>query len=310
MTDLQIRRIPFEFDETVPFQWHPTNPEFGVNMVGTGLFVIGFEKYIVGAMRLAMPHISDPAAAEEADAFLRQEAIHARAHRMHMKALIGRYPGLQGVIDEVVASYDHLLETKPLKFHLAYIAALEATFTPFFKALLDNREHFFAPGDPRVASLLEWHFVEEVEHRSSGLVVYNAVVPHPWYRLLVLPQAMAHINGLMKKVWIGFQEHVPAEDRGVDLWPLIHPVMAPLRKLGARLPVLRRRIAVPVSSNPKPYGAIPKSELKAMAKNLLRSQMPHHDPEHQPLPAFAAEWFDAYDRGIDMTAYSGTSVAS
>jgi hypothetical protein len=30
MSDLKIRRIPFSFDETVPFQWHPTNPKFGL----------------------------------------------------------------------------------------------------------------------------------------------------------------------------------------------------------------------------------------------------------------------------------------
>ena len=42
--------------------------------------------------------------------------------------------------------------------------------------MLDNEETLFRPGDDRVASLFMWHFVEEVEHRSSALVIYDAVV--------------------------------------------------------------------------------------------------------------------------------------
>ncbi len=42
--------------------------------------------------------------------------------------------------------------------------------------MLDNEETLFRPGDDRVASLFLWHFVEEVEHRSSALMIYDAVV--------------------------------------------------------------------------------------------------------------------------------------
>ncbi len=55
MTDLEIRRIPFRFDETVQFQWHPTNPEFGVTMNAVGIIAIVFEKYVVAATRQASP---------------------------------------------------------------------------------------------------------------------------------------------------------------------------------------------------------------------------------------------------------------
>ena len=58
MTDLQIRRIPFSFDETVPFQWHPTNPEFGVQMNIIGVIAIAFEKYIVAAMSASRGNVT------------------------------------------------------------------------------------------------------------------------------------------------------------------------------------------------------------------------------------------------------------
>ena len=252
MTDLEIRRIPFVFDETVPFQWNPTNPEFGITMNTVSIIAIAFEKYIVAATRQALPLLEDnPEVAAEADAFLRQEAQHARAHRLHMRALIAQYPGLQQTLDEAVASYDRLLEKKPLKFHLAYIAALEASFTPNFKMMLDNRDVLFAPGDTRVASLFEWHFVEEVEHRSSALVVYEALVPNKWYRLQVAPYAFAHVFGLAGQIARGFADHVPIEDTLVDPRRLDvvnqarHQLRRRLRKLGRR-----RQSARPPSTTP------------------------------------------------------------
>src|SRR4029079_12243482 len=127
---------------------------------------------IVTTVRRALPLITDPDVADEADAFLRQEAQHARAHRLHMKALIRTHPGLQATVDEAVAKFDALVDAKPIEFHLAYTAALEATFTPICKLMLDHNRELFRPGDDRVASLFLWHFVEEVEHRASAMTIY------------------------------------------------------------------------------------------------------------------------------------------
>ena len=34
---------------------------------------------------------------------------------------------------------------------------------------------------------------------------------------------------------------------------------------------------------------------------IVRSQIPGHNPAHEKLPALAAEWFDRYDAGYDVT---------
>ena len=86
MTDLTIRRIPFRFDETTPLQWNPSNPRFGLMTDGVSILAIAFEKFIVTVLREVIPTITDPEVAEEAAAFLRQEAGHAKAHRLHLKA--------------------------------------------------------------------------------------------------------------------------------------------------------------------------------------------------------------------------------
>lgn len=297
MTDLEVRRVSFDFGGDVPFAWHPQNPEFAVMMNAVGVFVIGFEKYIVAAVRQAMPMITDPAVAAEADAFLRQEAQHARAHRMHMKALIRQYPGLQDTLDEVIASYDELFATKPLEYHLAYIADMEATFTPNFKLMLDHHEELFQPGDEQVASLFLWHFTEEVEHRSSGLIVYDHVVGRKWYRLGQLPSAIRHVLWVMRTACNGFNDHVPIEDRKVDANNILPP-RAIQRQVGERFPQLARGIDL---RYPMAMGCVPAHEQRAAYRGIIASQTPNHDPEHQPLPAFAGEWLTRYAEGGDVS---------
>ena len=46
-----------------------------------------------------------------------------------------------------------------------------------------------------MASLFLWHFVEEVEHRSSALIIYDAIVDDPWYRMRMVPSIFGHVGG-------------------------------------------------------------------------------------------------------------------
>src|SRR6478672_13510812 len=90
MSHLQIRRIPFAFDEQTPFQWNPQRPYFAVFCNSVSFTSPPFERYVEATVRAAMPRISDPAVADEADAFRRQEALHGRAHQLHVDALISK----------------------------------------------------------------------------------------------------------------------------------------------------------------------------------------------------------------------------
>ena len=146
---------------------------------------------------------------------MRQEGQHSMAHRQHART-DQSHPGLRETLDDVIAAFDDLTANKPLKYRLAYTADLEATFTPVFKLMLDNDETLFAPGDDRVASLFLWHFVEEVEHRSSALIIYDPVVADPWYRMWVAPSIFKHVMGVVRMAAEGFNKHVPLADRKVD----------------------------------------------------------------------------------------------
>jgi predicted metal-dependent hydrolase len=305
MTDLQIRKMRFGFaDDDVPFLWNTHDPAFACAANALSFLALGFEKMITAAVHEALPLITDPVVAEEAEAFARQEGQHSMAHRQHVKALIKSHPGLRATLDEVIATYDDLTATTSLAYRLAYTADIEATFTPTFKMMLDNADSLFAPGDDRVASLFLWHFVEEVEHRSSALIIYDEVVAKPWYRVRVAPSVFKHGAGVLFTAAKGFNKHVPLEDRKIDAMSMFGGQER--QKCARRLPFFKKKPPAAVRDYgpfEQPYRDVPQRDQWAAAYGVLRSQIPGHNPTHQKLPALAAEWLARYDAGYDVTRW-------
>ncbi|MEV2220208.1 metal-dependent hydrolase [Nocardia vinacea] len=307
MTDLQVRKMRFAFaDYDVPFLWNEENPAFSSMANAVSFLAIGFEKMIVNMIREAMPRITDPAVAEEADAFVRQEGQHSTAHRQHANGLIRRYPGLQETLNEVIAEFDRLTVQTSLEYRLAYTADLEATFTPVFKLMLDNDSTLFQPGDDRVASLFIWHFVEEVEHRSSALIIFDSIVGSDAYRMRMAPSIFRHVMKVIKVACAGFNKHVPQEDRRIDALAMfaMHRNKQKLRKL-LRLPVEDNG---PMS---RAFDDLRLGEQLIALVGIIRSQLPRHNPDHEKLPALADVWFKRYDAGYDVSHwYTADSVAA
>lgn len=298
MTDLQPRKMDFGFqDEDVPFLWNPQNPAWSSMSNAVSFLAIGFEKMIVKAIIQSKSTMKDPRIVEEAMAFMRQEGHHSTAHRQHVKALIKQYPGLQNTLDAVLGEYDLLTEATPLNYRLAYTADLEATFTPVFKLMLDNEATLFAPGDDRVASLFLWHFVEEVEHRSSALIIFDALVGSEIYRMRMAPSIFAHVMKVIRIACAGFNQHVPLKDRKVDSLSMFASHRGKQKLFTFFAPYLSK------GTMPRAFDGLPLGEQLAALSGAVRSQMPRHKPEHEKLPVFADEWFKRYDEGYDCTRW-------
>jgi hypothetical protein len=218
-----------------------------------------------------------------------------------MSALVARYPELEQCYDDACRAYDQLIDEQPIEFHAAYIANLEATFTPLFKVILDNRDSLFGGGDQRVASLMMWHFVEEIEHRSSGLLLCRHINPDPWYRVTHIRRTFRHVGRLAESVAKTFDRVIPFEDRGMSAESQMSNLL--FDEFQYRVPGGRRRARR--SGPPTLFHAVPTSQLVTMVWRLALSQTPYHDPADQPLPGWADTWMREYDRGVDMTTFAG-----
>ncbi len=284
MSELVVRHIPFEFQD-VDFTWNRANPQFSLAMNVLSFWAIGLERYLVKAMKDAEAVITDAEVAREARLFLQQESVHTACHRRHVKALIERYPGLQAALDTSIEYYDALHRDSDLRYLLAYAAALEGTFTPIFKMIIDNRATLFAGGDARVASLCLWHFCEEVEHRSSAVMVYDHVVGDPVYKIRSFGPMMRHVLRCHRMLLREFDREVPGE----------MPPRQHVSWLSRYLPV----------GPENPFATVPVRQRFSMFLGVLASIMPGYDHANQPLPQWAAIWFEHWERGEDMTMFYG-----
>ncbi|TCN49085.1 putative metal-dependent hydrolase [Rhodococcus sp. SMB37] len=307
MTNLHVRKMRFAFEDyDVPFLWNPENPAFSSMANAVSFLAVGFEKMIVQMITEAKPQFADDTVAEEADAFMRQEGQHSTAHRQHVRALIKRYPGLQETLDDVIGAYDKLTAETSLKYRLAYTADLEATFTPVFKLMLDNDASLFRPGDDRVASLFIWHFVEEVEHRSSALIIFDSVIGSDVYRMRVAASVFKHVLDVIRIACAGFNKHVPIEDRKIDALSMF----ASYRRKQKLLEVIPGLQAANAGPMPRAFDDLGLKEQLIALRGIIRSQMPKHNPEHEDLPELAGVWFERFDAGYDVTKWYTAETAA
>ncbi|WP_068277119.1 metal-dependent hydrolase [Aldersonia kunmingensis] len=303
MTAVTFRRMRFDVDSDVPFQWNPANPGSGLMANMISFIAVGFERYLVLAVKDALRTMTDEDLRAEAEVFLAQESQHSAAHRRHVNGLIAQYPGLGPVLDRVVSGYEELFAAQPLKFHLAYIASLEATFPPLFTFMIENRDRLYN-GDTRVASLFLWHYVEEIEHRSSAQIVFDGVVASRWYQMRMLPRSMSHILAVSRELADGFREAVPEEDMGVD--PRVATGEIWRTETLTRLPVVNRFFTAPYRTT---FEGIPSRQLLRLVAGLVRSQSPTHHPGDVVAPDWFHTWMDSYAAGEDMAHFYGVGSA-
>jgi predicted metal-dependent hydrolase len=275
MSQLKVRKINFTFENDMPFQSCPNNPYWGNFVNFITLIGPGFERYFIKAIREAMPQIRDGSVKADADLFCQQEAQHARAHLAHLKVLTNKYPGLEETAKAVTASYERLLATRPLQFHLGYAATVELGFGPSAKFMINHRDELFAGGDARIASFILWHLVEEFEHRNAAYDVYKDVVGSYFYRLRTAPLVAMHLAEVYRIAQDGLRKHVPVGDCSVD----------------------------PSHTNLKMFEHIPASQQLNYIYELACTLLPYHTPDNIRQPQWATQWFADEAAGHDMSAY-------
>lgn len=169
------RRIAFEFPDDLGVDWHPSEPEFAAMVGGASLAMPYLEPFLIRTVREALTQVNDEHIVAEGRAFNTQEQFHFQAHRRFNDLLKARrYPGLAEVERRMEADYARLAKA-PLRTRMAYTAGFEAMTIGLTHWLIEQRVRLFAGADPRVASFIIWHMVEEIEHKRVAHDVYKAV---------------------------------------------------------------------------------------------------------------------------------------
>jgi predicted metal-dependent hydrolase len=159
------------------------------------------EPFLIKTMRAARPQITDPALQADLDAYVRQEATHYKQHRLFNDELKAR-PGYREVIEAIEArlerEYADMESRRSLDFNVGYAEGFECTALAVGQMLVADREYFFGHSQSGVASLVLWHFVEEIEHKNVTYDVFEHLDGNYFRRVYGVLFALTHIFGLVR----------------------------------------------------------------------------------------------------------------
>ncbi len=178
----KVRRMRFQFGEPEPLHRHFVEGDIVFShlvAVLSGSFPPGEESFIRSVRRFA-DQITDPVLKKRVAGFIGQESVHGQEHRKLNTQLADMgYPLVRfllfaptSVRQKVVLRIEQLI---PAKVHLAMTAAAEHYTAVLGARVLSSDELQAIPGDPEVWRLLNWHAMEELEHKSVAFDVFRSV---------------------------------------------------------------------------------------------------------------------------------------
>ncbi len=268
--EIVVRRIPFEFPDDINPHWKADEPEWSHMVNGASLTMPYLEPFLIDSMRDALKHVDDEEVREEARGFIAQEGQHYRQHRRYNELLKSKgYPELAAIEERMQRSYDRMRERRSLGYRMAFTAGFESMTLGVTAWLVGKRRDLFAGADPRVASFVLWHMVEETEHKRVAFDVYQAACPGYFTR------ALGVFTGSFHVMWYSRAAYVAMLKKDGLWW-----------KLGSRLR-LWKRVAQ--------FGA-------AVLPFLLRSALPGHDPRTEADPDWVRAWIEGYARRGEQAA--------
>lgn len=182
---LKPRRVQFDFAQT-PYHWIPNDPFASHLINGIHMILPAGELWFCRIYNKALPLVTDDDLRLDVQGFIRQEAIHARAHssahpylaeygfetesftqkiNFLFEQLLGDAPLGQPALRKVIPAKQWLIT------RVGIIAAIEH-FTGFLgQWAMDNTS--WDKADPVMADLFKWHLAEEVEHRTVAFELYQ-----------------------------------------------------------------------------------------------------------------------------------------
>lgn len=276
---MTVRSMRFRYPGDLGGQWNKARPEFS-HIVNAGSLAMPYlEPYLIETMRQARSKTSDPALIREIDLYIGQEAAHFRQHQQFNKRLAALgYTAVPEMEAKLKADYLAFGRDSSFTFNLAYAEGFEAMALAIGHMLIEDRARLFGDGEPAVASLILWHFVEEIEHKCATYDVFKALDGRYVWRIYGLLYAMAHIMGRTRQ---GYRAML-REDGLWSNW--------------------RSRLAL--------YAVLLRI-FRQLTPRVLRILTPGYDPRQVADPAWAVAWWQQHAGGAgDLGALDMTQIGA
>lgn len=219
MSDITVRKVDFEFPEDAGLYAVPGMPRVSLFIAAFSLTMPYLEPYLIRMMLKAADEVTDPDLLEDMKRFSQQEGNHYRNHarinrivRAHFDE--GTQNELLGIEAELKKDYEDFLKNRSLAFNLAYAEGFEAmTCAAALAGAGRGGDRGLADG---WSELLDWHGLEEIEHRTVAFDVFNTVVGSYPYRIFCGARAQIHYLYYIHRFY-----RVMLRAKGITMYPYI-----------------------------------------------------------------------------------------
>ncbi len=206
----EIRRMDFDFGADIPRWWFGGDRELTRSVDAMHMLFPEGERFFVRSVKHYLRDIEDdPELKARVKGFIGQEVMHGREHEAAFALLDRDGVEYQSFIDGVIKpTFERFADRLPPIYQLAGTCALEhltATLgeSTFSDPLLE-RAH------PTMRELMEWHAVEELEHKSVAFDVFRHVGGRYHHRIIGMTIAYA----LFMRLWRLGTRHLLERDGG------------------------------------------------------------------------------------------------
>lgn len=202
---IPVRKMNFEFD-SVPKDYLNGNLAFSNFFNGMNLLFPEGERFFMHAVRDGLKEIDQPSAelSEQAKGFYGQEAQHSIEHLKYFEILDKngyRFRDELGKFDRLVIK---LRKKLPVGLRLAMTAGAEhLTAIAGGVSLLDQD---VVNAHPVMRDLMQWHAIEEIEHKAVAFDVYKEAYGNYFLRMLGYLIAIFLVGGYAYKFAVMFMQ--------------------------------------------------------------------------------------------------------
>ncbi len=179
--DIPVRRMDFEFDDSIPKYWFGGDPLRTMILTGLSCSFPEGERMFMRAVRHFQDRVEDPVLKKQVRAFIGQEAHHGQEHEAFNTMMANKGLPIRKVekfVKDGIAQEEKFLSPERM---LAKTCALEHFTAMFAETLLEYPE-LINEVDERLKPLWLWHSIEESEHKAVAFDVYQVAVGSYWIR--------------------------------------------------------------------------------------------------------------------------------
>lgn len=285
------RAVDFNFDQS-SIHWIPNDPFSSHTYNAINLLLPAGEFWFCRVFNKALPLITDKKLEEDVRAFIRQEAIHARAHIAGQKFMQANDYDLEKGLKTAETIFGQLLADRPLDLPIFNYKWIESNWLMVRVGIIAAIEHFTGiigqwtldesgnwdkhNADPEMSDLFRWHLAEEVEHRNVAFDLFHHLLQNKLGFYISRQVLMAGVFPMFIYLMVDIVKSLAQQDSLEDMQKLakanIFKILWELQRTGRKT------------------GNVP--TFTFLAKSVLRWVSPSYHPETEGNTAQALAYFE------------------